>query len=147
MNQKELGRDFLRIYWAIEKAQEDWSRDLEAQFGLTAKQYSLLRAIERKADITTTDLTALLGKAQPAITQMLNRLEQNGFIRRELSSKDRRRREVRLTPKTAEMLSRVEPVGPSRVVQALELANERDGAEIVRAIETVMHWMTKRKVK
>src|SRR5919108_6217188 len=79
-------REFLRLYWANEHSHEAWSRELEAQHGLTAKQYALLRAVERSSDITTTSLTELLGKAQPAITQMLNRLEKNGYITREVSA-------------------------------------------------------------
>ena len=34
------------------------------------------------------------GKAQPAITQMLNRLEANGFITREQNKEDKRKREA-----------------------------------------------------
>lgn len=143
----DYSREFLRMYWALEKSQEEWSRELEGEFGLTAKQYGLLRAIERQSDITTSDLTEMLGKAQPAITQMLNRLEQNGFIMRETSANDRRRRRVKLTAKASELFGRVEPIGPTRVVMALENANDREAGEVVRAIETILNWMTHRKVK
>lgn len=143
----DYSREFLRMYWALEKSQEEWSRGLEGEFGLTAKQYGLLRAIERQADVTTSDLTEMLGKAQPAITQMLNRLEQNGFITRETSVNDRRRRKVRLTPKCIELFSRVEPIGPARVIMAMEHATEREAGEVVRAIETILNWMTERKLK
>lgn len=139
------GREFLKVYWAIEKAHEDWSRNLEASHGLTAKQYALLQALRRQSDMTTSDLTALIGKAQPAITQMLNRLEDHGFIRRETNARDRRRREVRLTPKAEALLTRVEPVGPTRAALGLESANDREGAEVLRAISTLHHWMTRRK--
>ncbi|MCC6572598.1 MAG: MarR family transcriptional regulator [Planctomycetes bacterium] len=140
-------REFLRLYWELEKSQEAWSRELEGEFGLTAKQYSLLRAIERQADITTTDLTGMLGKAQPAITQMLNRLEQSGFIARETSVNDRRRRKVRLTPKAVDLFSKVDPIGPTRVIMAMEKASDREAGEVVRAIETILNWMTQRKLK
>lgn len=140
-------REFLRLYWANESAYEDWSRGLEAQHGLTAKQYGLLRALERQADLTTTSLTDLLGKAQPAITQMLNRLEDNGFIVREQSTTDKRRRSLNLTAKARKLLDSTEPVGPARVALALEHATEREAGEIVRAMELVAHWMTERKIK
>lgn len=140
-------REFFRLYWANEAAHEEWSRELEAQFGLTAKQYGLLRAVERQSDITTTDLTELLGKAQPAITQMLNRLEKNGFITREASSSDKRKRELKMTPKAQKVLDTVEPVGPTRVALALEHANDREAGEVVRAMELLHDWMTTRKLK
>jgi DNA-binding MarR family transcriptional regulator len=139
-------REFLRIYWANEHAHEAWSRELEARHGLTAKQYALLRAIERSSDITTTLLTELLGKAQPAITQMLNRLEKNGFITRAVSAQDKRKRELNLTRKAQKVLDSVQPIGPTRVAQALEHANEREAGAVVKAMETLHEWMTSRRV-
>jgi DNA-binding MarR family transcriptional regulator len=139
-------REFLRIYWANEHAHEVWSRELEAQHGLTAKQYALLRAVERSDEITTTTLTELLGKAQPAITQMLNRLETNGYITREVNAQDKRKRELRLTKKAAKVLESVEPVGPTRVALALEHANDREAGQVIKAMETLHDWMTRRKV-
>lgn len=143
----ERVKEFMRLYWENEKAHDEWSRQLEAEQQLTAKQYGLLRAIERQDDITTTDLTDLLGKAQPAITQMLNRLEANGFITREQNKEDKRKREVRLTPKAAALLRAIEPVGPTRVALALEHASEREAREINAAMKTMLEWMTVRKLK
>ena len=140
-------KEFMRLYWENEKAHDEWSRQLEAEQQLTAKQYGLLRAIERQEDITTTDLTDLLGKAQPAITQMLNRLEANGFITREQSKEDKRRREVRLTAKAVSLLKEIEPVGPTRVALALEHASERDSREIIAAMKTLLEWMNPRELK
>ncbi|MBK8207515.1 MAG: winged helix-turn-helix transcriptional regulator [Planctomycetes bacterium] len=139
-------REFLALYWANEHAHEAWSRQLEAEHGLTAKQYALLRAIERSSDITTTSLTELLGKAQPAITQMLNRLENNGFITREINAQDKRKRELKLTRKSQKVLEAVQPIGPTRVALALEHANEREAGQVVKAMETLNEWMTTRKV-
>ncbi|MCC6466410.1 MAG: winged helix-turn-helix transcriptional regulator [Planctomycetes bacterium] len=141
----EYVREFLRLYWANEHAHEAWSRDLEAHHGLTAKQYGLLRALERSRDVTTSSLTELLGKAQPAITQMLNRLQAHGFITREPSTADKRKRELRLTAKALKVLESVEPIGPTRVALALEHASEREAGQVVKAMETVFHWMNERK--
>jgi DNA-binding MarR family transcriptional regulator len=140
-------REFLRIYWANEHAHEAWSRELEAQHDLTAKQYALLRAVERSHDITTTSLTELLGKAQPAITQMLNRLEKNGYITREVNPADKRKRELKLTKKAQRVLDSVEPVGPTRVALALEHANDREAGQVIKAMETIHDWMTKRRLE
>lgn len=140
-------REFLRLYHLNESAHEDWSRKLEAEHSLTAKQYGLLRALERQSDMTTTSLTELLGKAQPAITQMLNRLVQNGFVVREQSTEDKRRRDLKLTPKAQKLLDSIEPIGPTRVALALEHATEREAVEIVGAMKVVNHWMNERKLK
>jgi DNA-binding MarR family transcriptional regulator len=143
----EYVREFLRIYWANEHAHEAWSRELESRFGITSKQYALLRAIERSADITTTLLTELMGKAQPAITQMLNRLERNGFITREINPADKRKRELRVTESAQRVLREVEPVGATRVALALEHASEREAEQIIDAIALIHEWMTQRPVR
>jgi DNA-binding MarR family transcriptional regulator len=139
-------RDFLQLYWSNEHAHEEWSRLLEREHGLTAKQYALMRAVERQADMTTTDLTVLLGKAQPAITQMLNRLELNGFIRREQNAQDKRKREVKLTDKARRVLADVEPKGPTRVALCLEHASDEEARSIVEAMRTLHEWMNQRNL-
>jgi DNA-binding MarR family transcriptional regulator len=78
---------------------------------------------------------------------MLNRLEANGFITREQNSEDKRKREVRLTPKAAALLKAIEPLGPTRVALALEHASDREAREITGAMKTMLEWMTLRKVK
>jgi DNA-binding MarR family transcriptional regulator len=142
----EYVREFLRLYWATEHRLEAWSRELEARHGLTAKQYALLCAVRMSSEITTRDLTVMLGKAQPAITQMLNRLERNGFITREVNLDDKRKREIRLTDKADDVIRSVEPVGPTRVAAALEDTDEREAGKVVKAMELLHSWMTTRKL-
>ncbi|MHC4839828.1 MAG: MarR family winged helix-turn-helix transcriptional regulator [Planctomycetota bacterium] len=138
--------EFLRLYWANEHEHEAWSRLLESQHGLTAKQYALLLAVHRSPQLTTTSLTDLLGKAQPAITQMLNRLDKNGFISRVASNVDKRKRDLVLTDKALDVLKTVQPIGPTRVAQAFEFATEREAKEVIKAMEVVKHWMVKRDI-
>jgi MarR family transcriptional regulator, organic hydroperoxide resistance regulator len=137
-------REFLRLYWANEQAHEEWSRSLEARHNLTAKQYALLQALRRADDITTTSLTELLGKAQPAITQMLNRLVRNGYVVRVKSTTDARMRKLHLTRKALNVLKDSEPVGPTRVALVLEHATPREAAQTVRSMAMLHEWMTRR---
>jgi DNA-binding MarR family transcriptional regulator len=139
-------REFLRLYWATEHRVEAWSRELETSHGLTAKQYALMRAVQLSREITTRDLTEMLGKAQPAITQMLNRLERNGFITREVNTSDKRKREIRLTDKADDVISQIEPIGPTRVAVELEDADEREAGKVVKAMELLHLWMTGRNL-
>lgn len=142
----EYVRKFMAEYWANEHAHDAWDREIESKHNVTAKQFALLKAIQRSADITTSDLTELLGKAQPAITQMLNRLDQHGFIKRTSSKQDRRRRPVVLTAKAENLLAKIEPIGPTRAVMALEHASEPEARKIVSAMKLVREWMTDRPV-
>ncbi len=142
----EYLREFLRLYWANEHEHEAWSRFLESEHGLTAKQYALLLAVHRSPELTTTSLTELLGKAQPAITQMLNRLDKNGFINRVASKVDKRKRDLVLTDKAVTLLKKVQPIGPTRVAQAFEFATEAEAKEVIEAMKTVKHWMVGREL-
>lgn len=143
----EYIREFLRLYWSNEHEHEVWSRFLESEHGLTAKQYALLLAVHRSPELTTTSLTELLGKAQPAITQMLNRLDKNGFISRVASTVDKRKRDLVLTDKAHDLLKNVQPIGPTRVVQALEFASEPEAEEVIRAMRVLEHWMVSRDIQ
>jgi len=77
---------------------------------------------------------------------MLNRLEKNGFITREVNAQDKRKRELRLTPKALKVIHAVAPIGPTRVAVGLEYATEREAGQVVKAMETLHLWMTDRKL-
>ncbi|MFN6162303.1 MAG: MarR family winged helix-turn-helix transcriptional regulator [Planctomycetota bacterium] len=71
------------------------------RWNLTAQQYNVLRLLEAKHPeaIPTLQLSSKLISRAPDITRMLDKLETQGWIRRDRSSEDRRAVLVALTPK------------------------------------------------
>lgn len=57
---------------------------------LTAKQAGFLDLIRRKGALQTYELSKLMGTSASAVSQLVNRLEQDGYIKRTINQKDRR---------------------------------------------------------
>lgn len=97
-----LWRTYDRLRAVEEAVFDRWS--------LTAQQYNVLRLLEaRHPDpIPTLQLSARLISRAPDITRMLDKLEGEGWIRRERSSEDRRAVMVGLTQKGLALLREME---------------------------------------
>jgi len=57
---------------------------------LTTKQAVFLNLLQTKGPLQTYELAKLMGTSASAVSQLVNRLEQESFIKRTLSKKDRR---------------------------------------------------------
>lgn len=74
--------------------------------GITVPQFRILDMIHGLTD-KPSDIARMLDVSPPAITFLLERLEEKGLIRRTLSASDRRRIELKLTRKGSELVRRV----------------------------------------
>ena len=80
-----------------------------------------LRVVKAVADHgSLTAAAASLGYSQPALSQLLKRLEAAGYITRQRNPEDERALAVRLTPAGQELRSQAEKV-PGQVVERLGL--------------------------
>lgn len=68
-----------------------------AGFDLTSVQYAALHAIARHPDVDATRLSALIAFDRSTIGDVLERLENKGWIERAASTRDRRVKRVRLS--------------------------------------------------
>ncbi|MGE7695215.1 MarR family winged helix-turn-helix transcriptional regulator [Lysinibacillus sp. NPDC094177] len=57
---------------------------------LTTKQVVFLSLLQTKGPLQTYELAKLMGTSASAVSQLVNRLEQEGYIKRTMSKKDRR---------------------------------------------------------
>jgi DNA-binding MarR family transcriptional regulator len=93
------------------------SEEVTRAHGLTPQRYQLLLQIRANGRATVGGLAKALHLGQSNVTQQVRRLENEGLLRRELSSEDARVRYLRLTPE-----------GERRLARAVaELAEDRDG--------------------
>jgi len=72
---------------------------------LTLSQHQVLMALDENEEMRVGELAIAAGIAAPTATRMLDRLEQDSFIERHPSAKDRRAVAVSLTPAGQEMLA------------------------------------------
>jgi DNA-binding MarR family transcriptional regulator len=80
------------------------SRHVTRTAGLTSSQLILLKCVRDSTAITVGQLATNISVSQATVTNILDRLEQVAFVRRERSESDRRRVYVHLTPLGREVL-------------------------------------------
>lgn len=87
-----------------------FSEELTRSSGITALQYQLMLQVKGfpgRDWATVGELTERLQAHQHGVVSLISRCEVSGLVKRSASSSDKRRVEVRLTPKGEKLLSRL----------------------------------------
>jgi DNA-binding MarR family transcriptional regulator len=94
-----LGRvlDFMRIIWALDHGLQSLSKRMQATLGLTGPQRVTLRVLGRRPGITAGALAEIQRLHPSTLTGILQRLEDQGLLRRTPDRDDRRRTRLELT--------------------------------------------------
>jgi len=93
-------RLFFRLFQTANVLQTQGTRALE-RYGVTSHQWSVLGALSRpqaQHGMSVGELTRYLKVSRQNLTGILNRLERAGHVERSTDHRDRRARQVRLTP-------------------------------------------------
>lgn len=85
-------------------------RTQEAGFDLTPIQFAALDAISNQPGTDQATVAELIAYDRATIGGVIERLEQKGWVRRVVSERDRRARELSLTPEGQRILKALVPV-------------------------------------
>ncbi len=97
MQREDLSRNFGFILHDVARLlRATYDRRMKA-LGLTRSQWWVLTHLYRNDGVTQTELADILEIEKPTLGRLLDRLESNGWIRREEHSDDRRAKRVFLT--------------------------------------------------
>lgn len=107
-------------------------RTQAAGFDLTPVQFAALDAIHAHPAIDQARVAEMIALDRATIGGVIERLEEKGWIRRVVSERDRRARELSLTPKGKRVLAALLPV--VREAQA-EMLQPLGGADRARFLE------------
>jgi len=77
---------------------------------LTPVQFAALQAVAAQPGIDQAGVAGRIAYDRATIGGVIERLEHKGFVTRVISPRDRRAREVRLTPAGQQLLSEIEPI-------------------------------------
>lgn len=86
------------------------SRVREAGLDITPVQFAALHAIHEQAGIDQASIAARIAYDRATIGGVIDRMEQKGWISRSVSKRDRRAREISITPLGREMYDKALPV-------------------------------------
>ena len=99
-----------------------------AQFDLTISQHSVLAFLRANSEhgLALIELGELLSLSSPNITNVVDRLEEKGWVKRTDHGRDRRVKIIRLTPEGERVESEVFDIHGVRIQEMLEVLSEDD---------------------
>ncbi|AOY86824.1 homoprotocatechuate degradation operon regulator, HpaR [Marinobacter salinus] len=115
----------LRLLKAREAAMA-FFRPLLQEIPLTEQQWRVIRALNEFEELESKQLAELCCILSPSLTGIINRLEQQGYIKRRKSSEDQRRILISLTDKSKEMFARMSPLLEARYLEMTERFSPED---------------------
>ncbi|MDX2098243.1 MAG: MarR family transcriptional regulator [Leptolyngbyaceae cyanobacterium bins.59] len=127
-----IGR-VLRIARLLEKHRES----VLAEYGLNVWSFDMLATLRRQGppyQLKPTDLYELLMLSSGAMTNRIDRLEQDGVVVRIRDPEDRRSVSVQLTPKGIELTDTVMPVLFEREKQFLEQFTKTEAQTLTKLL-------------
>ena len=112
-------------------------RSLSPADGLSATAAATLATLERSGPRRLTALAVQGGVTQPAMTQLIARLEDAGLVRREADPADGRVVQVRLTDQGRDTLARRRAVRAERLAVILDRISPQDRAALGAALPAI----------
>jgi len=112
-------------------------RSLSPPDGLSLTAAATLATLERSGPRRLTALAVQEGVTQPAMTQLVARLQDSGLVRREADPADGRVVQVRLTDQGREMLARRRAVRAERLAGILARISPADQAALGAALPAI----------
>ena len=100
---------------------------------------SVLHTLSRKGPMRLTELTATEQMTQPAITQMVRRLEEDGLLERRADPRDARAVLVQLTPRGALVIETRHAARVERLSSLLDILSAEERATIAAAMPALAH--------
>lgn len=104
------------IGYHLHRAYSGMRRELDARLqphGVTSAQWGALVSIGRHGCATAADLSRWMNLDRAGVSRVLKQLERSRLVERRPSAQDRRTRRLRLSPKGAALLPRLEAVTTS----------------------------------
>lgn len=114
-------------------------RTHEAGFDLTQVQFAAMDAIRAHPGIDQAGVAALIAYDRATIGGVIDRLEQKGHIKRTVSSKDRRAREISITPEGDQLYSALKPVVQNLQSDILQGLNETERATFLALLQKAVN--------
>jgi len=125
-----LARRFQQIAVAVFLAEVE-----QAGYDLTPVQYAALAAVSASPGIDQVTLAGLIAYDRTTITGVVDRLVQKGLVVRQESSRDRRARELTVTPAGRKTLSGITPAVEAAQRIMLRGLTEKEAKELMRLLQ------------
>jgi DNA-binding MarR family transcriptional regulator len=127
----------MHAFMRQQAAFSDETADFFMGTDLTMAQFRALVAMRRWGRQSGRELARRLRVTPGSLVPLIDRLEEQGYVRRVPDVVDRRTTWLDLTPKTGKLFERMRGMGAARMAGAIAKLIPRDRAELVRLLNEV----------
>jgi len=106
-------------------------------YGITVDQWTVLKNLNKAANVSQKELAKLCGKDQPTLTRIIDLLVKKGFVERTQHENDRRSFVVQLSEKGQRKVDQLEPNVHEIRMKAWENLKESDFEDLQRILNTI----------
>jgi len=122
-------------------------RDILKDFDITNPQFNALLALRDNPNITMGEMCEKLFLACSTATDLIDRMEKNGFLERKRDSQDRRVIRLSITDKGKEVISEVIAARRRYVATIVSKLTEQEKVELANSLEKLHSLMFEGKVR
>ena len=127
----------MRAFMRQQAAFSDETASFFVGVDLTMSQFRALVALRRWGRHSGRDLARRLHVTPGSLVPLIDRLEEQGYVRRVPDVIDRRTTWLELTPKAERLFERMRSLGAARISRAIAKLVPKDRAELVRLLNAV----------
>lgn len=144
---EETQRKIVEALRRIIRSVDQHSRRLADSFGLTGPQLLVLQELVSAGAVPTGELARRIHLAQGTTSEILDRLEDQGYVTRTRSTIDKRRVDCSATVKGAELLARKPSLLQESFLEELGRLAEWERAMLLSALQRVAEMMYRPKAE
>lgn len=135
MEGKEIGSYIDRTYKAVR--QDLTGRFLEAGIDLTPEQWVILSKLDKKKEMSQSELANATFKDKPTVSRILDLMVKKEMVARVVDAADKRKFIIRITPKGSEIIEAARPlVSASRKQGAANISDE-EYATLIQLLDRI----------
>jgi DNA-binding MarR family transcriptional regulator len=138
----KIERSLRHVAFIIKKR----GRDILVDFGITTPQFAALLALRENPNITMGELCDKLFLACSTATDLVDRMEKNGFLERKRDSQDRRVIRLSISERGQQVISEVVAARRRYVSSILEKLDEEEISQLAQSLERLHSLMFQEKV-
>jgi DNA-binding MarR family transcriptional regulator len=138
--QYEIGDQVIIALRRVIRAVDLHSRTLVETHGLTGPQALILKALQA-GSVSAGELAARVSLSQATVTDILNRLEQRGLVKRVRDLEDRRRVLVEATGAALALMERSPPLLQERFVQRFNSLQDWEQTQLLASLQRIAAMM------
>ena len=112
-----------------------FDREAQSKYGVTAAQMFVLHAIDQEEGLSLNALAARTATDQSSASVVVQRLVEGGYVLRTAQPADRRRIELRLTPKGRGVIRKAPPPAQQKILATVAAMPPRERKEFAALLE------------